>query len=409
MPLLPLGTSKAKGRPRRGPLGSILAEVGAFVCLAVAAAWPSSAWGTCKAPAALDGRGLYGRVGAYDVLARCESISGRLAVVQHREDGYRLLKCSHSLLGGVFVETGDSVYSAFVMHEAVRLVEFPDDRSGSAETTGGDRICALQIGLGIGVAPLALAKHGVRVDVVEYDEMVVNAATDFFEFSIGDGQLYVADARAWLRERAQQQPRAVYDFILHDVFSGGSTEPRLFTEQLFKDAAKLLRDEPHRRGVLVVNFWGFTRGARAADTRMLLRTLRRVFAHVRLFADDDGVGDADELDTARLHEEEEVEPRNLVFFASRTRMGFRAATEQDFLGSVVRESVLGAFPRLEVDVSEVLRVPSSLRAGDGDELDDEAVIDDAAAERLAVLQRPAALAHHAILNSVWPHEFWANI
>lgn len=62
-----------------------------------------------------------------------------ITVVENSHLGYRVLKCDHSLLGGLWtgikrkqgateeeaVDQADSVYSAFLLQEAIRLVERP--------------------------------------------------------------------------------------------------------------------------------------------------------------------------------------------------------------------------------------------------------------------------------------------
>ena len=83
----------------------------------------------------------------YTYLDRRESITGMITVVENSESGYRVLKCDHSLLGGLWtgikrkelaaqgvtgqnldrrsVDEAESVYTAFLVQEAVRLVQRP--------------------------------------------------------------------------------------------------------------------------------------------------------------------------------------------------------------------------------------------------------------------------------------------
>jgi len=83
----------------------------------------------------------------YTYLARQESITGMITVVENSVAGYRVLKCDHSLLGGLWtgikkreleeelllgdldsrsVDEAESVYTAFYLQEAARLVERND-------------------------------------------------------------------------------------------------------------------------------------------------------------------------------------------------------------------------------------------------------------------------------------------
>ncbi|TQS34109.1 hypothetical protein Golomagni_05521 [Golovinomyces magnicellulatus] len=67
----------------------------------------------------------------WSLLARQESITGYVSVLQSKKDGYRVMRCDHSLLGGEWPENsggivGEPVYGVFAMLEAVRLVETED-------------------------------------------------------------------------------------------------------------------------------------------------------------------------------------------------------------------------------------------------------------------------------------------
>jgi len=70
------------------------------------------------------------------ILDRAESITGYVSVIESMNDGFRLMRCDHSLLGGEWVkfidqgqfkgnQVAEPVYGVFAMLEAVRLVEMP--------------------------------------------------------------------------------------------------------------------------------------------------------------------------------------------------------------------------------------------------------------------------------------------
>lgn len=70
------------------------------------------------------------------VLDRKESVTGYVSVIESKGDGFRLLRCDHSLLGGEWVKligegrlkgnkVAEPVYGVFAMLEAVRLVKMP--------------------------------------------------------------------------------------------------------------------------------------------------------------------------------------------------------------------------------------------------------------------------------------------
>lgn len=83
----------------------------------------------------------------YIYLARRESITGMITVIENQDLGFRVLRCDHSLLGGLWIglkrkeliaegvvgseleervlNEADSVYRAFYLQEAIRLVKRP--------------------------------------------------------------------------------------------------------------------------------------------------------------------------------------------------------------------------------------------------------------------------------------------
>lgn len=73
----------------------------------------------------------------YVVLDRAESVTGYVSVIDSPKEGYRLMRCDHSLLGGEWVkfigqgrfkgnQVAEPIYGVFAMLEAVRLVETPE-------------------------------------------------------------------------------------------------------------------------------------------------------------------------------------------------------------------------------------------------------------------------------------------
>ncbi|KAG5999241.1 hypothetical protein E4U54_001979 [Claviceps lovelessii] len=62
------------------------------------------------------------------LLERRESVTGYLSVVQSMQQGFRAMRCDHSLLGGEWINHGgglvsEPIYGVFAMLEAVRLAE----------------------------------------------------------------------------------------------------------------------------------------------------------------------------------------------------------------------------------------------------------------------------------------------
>ena len=124
------------------------------------------------------------------------------------------------------------------MLEAVRLVETNDGqpRRPDSEST------ALNIGLGIGTAPGALIAHGINTTIVELDPVVYNFAAKYFGLPsnhtrvIGDAVHLVDDAQA-------RNLSTKYDYIIHDVFTGGAEPVDLFTLEFLAGLKYLLKKD----------------------------------------------------------------------------------------------------------------------------------------------------------------------
>lgn len=79
----------------------------------------------------------------WSLVARQESVTGYISVLDNIRDGFRVMRCDHSLLGGDWrnkpeghpAKVNDPIYSIFVMLEAVRLVE---SRLGKESTPAGE-------------------------------------------------------------------------------------------------------------------------------------------------------------------------------------------------------------------------------------------------------------------------------
>ena len=66
----------------------------------------------------------------YSLVARQESLTGYISVLDNLKDGFRVMRCDHSLLGGEWIPppgykltVKDPIYSVFTTLEAVRLVQ----------------------------------------------------------------------------------------------------------------------------------------------------------------------------------------------------------------------------------------------------------------------------------------------
>ncbi|KAF2149368.1 hypothetical protein K461DRAFT_281729 [Myriangium duriaei CBS 260.36] len=275
----------------------------------------------------------------YSLIDRKESITGYISVLENNELAYRVLRCDHSLLGGEWLLTENAiaqgitgtepVYAVFEMLEAVRLIETTNKKLDSEKK-------ALVIGLGIGTAPKALLAHGIDTTIVELDPVVHEFATKYFDLP-NNHTAYLEDAIGWTQDQVTKNAPQ-YDFILHDVFTGGAEPLALFTYQFITNLQKMLKPN----GVIAINYAG---SVNARPSKQVLNTINNVFEErCRMFRDL--VPDGDNPDSDFV---------NMVIFclhpadsSDREKPTFRKPVEADYLSSVSRRHQLLPKPENEL-------------------------------------------------------------
>lgn len=94
-------------------------------------------------------------------------------------------------------------------------------------------------GLGIGTTPSALIAHGIATTVVEIDPVVYGFATQHFNLPINHTSV-IEDAVAYVdRNRRKKE----YDYIIHDVFTGGAEPIDLFSVEFLQGLKDMLTQE----------------------------------------------------------------------------------------------------------------------------------------------------------------------
>ncbi|KZT12729.1 uncharacterized protein LAESUDRAFT_719024 [Laetiporus sulphureus 93-53] len=317
----------------------------------------------------------------------------------------RYLRAGHSLLGGRWIgelatmgvrgeedlaldqngePLGESIYAAFVLQEAARLVEKPDGR---------DPQNALVIGLGAGISASAFMKHNVSTTIIEIDRAVYDAARHFFALPKPD-RLVIKDAATWIRQQTgelndtreaggvEHGEKEQYDIVVHDVFSGGSLPSHLFTMEFWNSTKAILKAD----GVLAVNLAG---PLNSDSSRAIILTIESMFGQCRAFCD--------ELDPA---EQARNEYHNWVVFCSTSSQPptFRAARESDYLGSLQRASILSTLSRREADLT-------FLREGLSEEQKERYLLTNMR-NPLEKWQEKEALNHWKIMRQVLPDVIW---
>ncbi|CAI6340900.1 unnamed protein product [Periconia digitata] len=286
---------------------------------------------------------LYARQN-YTILARQESLTGYVSVMESQaETGFRVLRCDHSLLGGEWLVTPasyekgqrkrETIFSVFVLLEAVRLVK--PHKSISSAPVPDNKKSALVIGLGIGTAPNALISHGINTTIVELDPVVHHYATKYFDLSPKHTAV-IDDAVTYVDAKHKTHPGS-FDYIVHDVFTGGAEPVALFTVEFLRGLSALLADD----GVIAINYAG---DLSLGSTRLVLNTIHAVFPACRLFRDSAPPPELKEGDADFI---------NMVMFCikgdeSKHAIQFRDANEDDLMGSLARRSYLQ--PREEWEV-----------------------------------------------------------
>jgi spermidine synthase len=66
-------------------------------------------------------------------------------------------------------------------------------------------------------------------------------ATKYFELPPNHNKI-IADAVPWAAETAKHQPES-FDYIVHDVFTGGAEPVQLFTHEFLTDLSLLLKED----------------------------------------------------------------------------------------------------------------------------------------------------------------------
>ncbi|KAF2196827.1 spermine/spermidine synthase family protein [Delitschia confertaspora ATCC 74209] len=325
----------------------------------------------------------------YTILARQESLTGYISVLEnHADNAFRLLRCDHSLLGGEWMVTPaarekgqtqrEPIFSVFVLLEAVRLVENED-----VELIPDTHKSALVIGLGIGTAPNALISHGINTTIVELDPVVHHYATKYFGLSPNHTAV-IDDAIYYVGEKSKTTP-ASYNYIIHDVFTGGAEPEHLFTQEFLQGLRDLLTED----GVAAINYAG---DLALPSTRLILNTIHSVFPTCRLFRDTPPSADLTPGDPDFI---------NMVIFCVKNDHGkgkfailFREPEEDDFRGSWARRNHLKPKEELEIPYEYWPEEKGGkiLRRGNVGELEK--------------WQKLGAFSHWRIMRSVLPDRVW---
>jgi len=81
-------------------------------------------------------------------------------------------------------------------------------------------------------------QHGIDTTIVEIDPAVHDFATKYFALPTGHTRV-IEDAVSYASKQAQAGVK--YDYVVHDVFTGGAEPVDLFTYEFLQDLHTLLK------------------------------------------------------------------------------------------------------------------------------------------------------------------------
>jgi hypothetical protein len=334
----------------------------------------------------------------WKVLARTDSVTGYISVLENTRAKYRALRCDHSLLGGMWLKSdkvtmSESIFGVFNMLEAVRLVEVPqspDPWSTNAlvmyvpfpqfQTLSNGNFS----GLGIGTTPSALISHGINTTIVEIDPKVHSYAVEYFSLPENHTPV-IADAVQYTASLASSNSQPRFNYIIHDVFTGGAEPVALFTTEFFSNLHKIMKPN----GVIAINYAG---DLLLPSARLVVNTILATFPTCRVYRELPSPTPAE-------IESQGGDFTNMVIFCTlvaKKPLTFRKPVEADFLSSFTRRQFL--LPEHEIPLKEF-----EWREGE-----DTRVLSKDDTGRLEGWHRTSAVGHWGVMRGVVPSGVWEN-
>lgn len=241
----------------------------------------------------------------------------------------------------------------------------------------------------MGTTPSALIAHGINTTIVEIDPTVYDFAIRYFNLPLNHTAI-IDDATLFVDNmEAKGVQKKTYDYIIHDVFSGGVEPINLFTQEFLTGLSNLLSAE----GVIAINYAG---DLLLPTTRTIVHTIRSIFPTCRIYREvaapptaQASVGDSSKKDLA-----------NMILFCrkSNAKFDFRYPMEADFLGSQARRYHL--FPEHEVR-------GDYFKSENGD-ADPPEILRRGHTKAHEALQNEGALEHWSVMRTVLPDAIWEN-
>ena len=235
--------------------------------------------------------------------------------------------------------------------------------------------------------------------MVEIDPVVHQFASKYFLLP-GNHTAVIEDAVSYTSRTAIESP-AKFDYIVHDVFTGGAEPIPLFTLEFLQNLNALLKPE----GVIAIvsqthdlsrshlthkkPFKNYAGDFTLPPPMVVVQTIRQVFPSCRIFRE-------------HPRDEEQVKKHgsdfaNMVIFCTKLagrEVSFRQPNARDLLNSPSREAFL--MPKHEVK-DEDFTVGR-----------DEGILTSNDTAKLAKWHEKSALGHWAVMRTVLPPAVWEN-
>lgn len=209
------------------------------------------------------------------ILYRSEGAHGQLLVADRKNIRYLLVDGIAQT--AVYTDSGQSAFR-YIHALGYQCAELPE----------GSR--ALLLGLGGGTLANELIALGFRVTSVEIDPRMAEVGRTYFGLD-GRCEIVIDDARHYLKGARER-----FDVVVLDCFAGERAPVHLLSLEAFRLVRSLLTD----RGMLLVNYIGFSRGERGRATRSVAETLRAAGFHVYANATDSNEEARNIILTARM-------------------------------------------------------------------------------------------------------------
>ena len=196
----------------------------------------------------------------FEVLAEYTSVFGNIKVLAVYPEGEGRKPARAYLQDGIIqnMVTSDGVildHTGFMM----RLIE--------AYAPAAQK--SLVLGMAAGMIPRYLQRRGQQVAAVEINPNSLQAAREFFDFDPKGIDVYLEDARTFVRRHHD-----AYDLVVTDLFQGDCTPDYLLTVEFFREVHACLRPG----GLVIINTYFDPANEIANDT--IVATVSAVFAQV---------------------------------------------------------------------------------------------------------------------------------